>query len=104
MVLGASPRKAPVWPWTTAFALSPTLRGRGTSLACSLGGIVSSSKEALHLRGDRSLSIVSAKATCKEPGRRQAATAESALWVTSVGPTGGLISAHIMPPRGGVST
>lgn len=84
--LGTYPRKAAVWPQWASF---PNPEGRRVSLACSLGSTTSSSKEALHLRGDSFLSPINAKATCEEPGRRQAATAEHALWVTGVGAAGG---------------
>lgn len=53
--------------------------GEGVSVACSLGGITSSSKEAFYLRGNRPLPTTNARATCLGPGRRRPATEESSL-------------------------
>lgn len=76
-------------------AISPALRvGWGcvcvcVALGCSLGWITSSSKEALHLRGDRPLPTTNARATCLEPERKQIVTEDSSLWGTSIGLAGG---------------
>lgn len=61
----------------------PSLEGKGQSLHCSLVWITT--KEVLHLRGDRPLPTTNAGATCLAPGK-QTATEESSLKVTSVGP------------------
>lgn len=58
-----------------------------------MGWITSYSKEPLHLRDSRPQSTIKAKATCREPGRRPAASAEPSPWVTSIGPAGGRMPA-----------